>query len=110
MSRRKLIISLILFLIYEVCVWFGAKALAAPANFLLLVFVLTALGLTVLIVFLLISRLTSAKPAPAPQSPGAPQEQPTTAAPPRPGADPELDAIASLLTEANNRLAQSPTL
>ena len=48
MSRRKLIISIILFLIYEVCVWFGAGALAAPANFLLVVFVLPALGLTVL--------------------------------------------------------------
>jgi type VI secretion system protein ImpL len=110
MSRRKLIISLILFLIYEVCVWFGAKVLAAPANFLLVVFVLTALGLTVLIVFLLISRLTGAQ-KPAPQSAGTPQEQPAAAAPPpRPGADPELDAVVALLNEANNRLAQSPTL
>ena len=112
MSRRKLIISILLFLLYEVAVWFGAAALASPANFLLVVFVLSALGLTVLIVYLLISRLTTPTAgAPAPQSTAAPapaQDQPVVA--PRAGADPDLDAITALLNEANNRLARSPTL
>jgi type VI secretion system protein ImpL len=112
MSRRKLIISLLLFLIYEAGVWFGAGALAAPANFLLVVFVLTALGLTVLIVYLLISRLTTAsKPAPPAPTAGAGQDQAPPVAPaPRTGADPELETVSVLLNEANNRLAQSPTL
>jgi type VI secretion system protein ImpL len=111
MSRRKLIISILLFLIYEAAVWFGAGALAAPANFPLIVFVLSALGLTVLVVYLLISRLT-ARPAPAAPPPQASQTPPAehAAAAPRPGADPELDAVVALLNEANNRLAQSPTL
>src|SRR5581483_9699991 len=110
MSRRKLIISLLLFLVYEIGVWFGAGALASPANFLLVVFVLSALGLTVLIVYALISRLTAAsKPAPAAQN-AAGEPQPAPAAAPRGGADPELEGISALLNEANKRLAQSPTL
>lgn len=111
MSKRKLLISLLIFLVYEVAVWFGASALAAPANLLLIVFILSALGLTVLIVYLLISRLMQrAAPPPAASSGGGGQESAPAPVAPKSGADPELDAITALMHEANNRLAQSPTL
>jgi type VI secretion system protein ImpL len=112
MTKRKLLISLLIFLLYEVAVWFGTSALAAPANFLLIVFILSALGLTVLIVYMLISRLAqrSAPPPPPPASGGDQQQAAAPARGGRSGQDPELDAISALMTEANNRLAQSPTL
>ena len=56
MSKRKLLISILLFLIYAAIVWFGAGFAVSGTNFFLVVFMLLTLGLTVLIVYLLIAR------------------------------------------------------
>ena len=56
MTKRKLLISILLFLIYAAIVWFGAGFAVSGTNFFLVVFVLLTLGLTVLIVYLLIAR------------------------------------------------------
>jgi type VI secretion system protein ImpL len=108
MTKRKLLIALLLFLLYAALVWFAASYLFSGSNFLLVVFVLMALGLTVLIVYLLISRMR--QPAAAP--PPAAGQEAEKAAPVRPvsGDDPEVVALAGLLTEANTRLAKSPKL
>ena len=109
MSKRKLLISLLVFLLYAALVWFGAAMVVSGTNYFLVVFVLLTLGLTVLIVYLLISRAhPAAAPAPAPAAAGE-AERP---APVRPvsGDDPEIAAITALLAEANNRLAKSPKL
>ncbi len=108
MSKRKWIVLILLFLVYEILVWLGARILASDANFLVLGVVLTALGVTVAIVYILVSRLTRRLGGAAPAPAGAPP--PSSAAVTASGPDPELDAIAGLISEANTRLAQSPTL
>src|SRR5579863_381902 len=111
MSKRKWIVLILLFLVYELLVWLGVKMLASDENFLMLGAVLTALGLTVLIVYILVSRLTrklAGAPAAAPVPGEAPQ--PAAQAVSASGPDPEIDAISGLIAEANKRLAQSPTL
>ena len=114
MSKRKLIVIWLLFFLYLALVWIGAKFLVGEDNYILVGVMLSLLGLTVLIVYLLVSRLTrrlGAAQAPPPASP-APGEQPAPASQPAraSGPDPEIDAVAALISEANARLAQSPTL
>src|SRR5690242_17332210 len=108
MSKRKLLISLLLFLLYAVLVWFGARV--AGANYFLVVFVLLTLGLTVLIVYLLVSSGHPAGQAAVPAA--APGQESERAAAVRPvsGDDPEIAALTGLIGEANNRLAKSPKL
>ncbi|HSM78164.1 MAG TPA: hypothetical protein VLT57_11080, partial [Bryobacteraceae bacterium] len=118
MTKRKLIISLLLFLLYEILVVLGCRYLVSEENFLLAVVLLSALGLTIFIVYILVSRLTrhmgggghAGAPAPGSVAGGAAQNAP----PPPPvsasGPDPEIDAVLGLIAEANTRLAQSPTL
>jgi len=93
MSKRKWIVLILLFLVYEVLVWLGARILASEANFLVLGVVLTALGITVLIVYILVSRLTR-RLGGAPPAPAASAPPPSSAAVTASGPDPELDAIA----------------
>src|SRR5438105_14504032 len=103
MSKRKLLISILLFLIYAAIVWFGAGFVVSGTNFFLVVFVLLTLGLTVLIVYLLIAR---AHPATAVASPAAGSSQEgERAAPvtPASGSDPEIAALSGLIAEANAR-------
>src|SRR5690242_5054525 len=110
MSKRKLLISILLFLVYAVLVWFGAGFFVSGTNFFLVVFVLLTLGLTVLIVYLLIARSHPA-PAAAPAIPGGSQESDKPApVSPAPGSDPEIAAFTGLIAEANARLAKSPKL
>ncbi len=115
MSKRKLIIVWLLFAVYVALVWVGARFAVSDENYVLVSAMLTALGLTVLIVYLLVTRLTrklagggAAAPAPAPAAADA------AAAPPpsvrAAGPDPEIDAVVGQIAEANARLAQSPTL
>ncbi len=115
MSKRKLIVIWLLFFLYLALVWIGAKFVVSDENYVLVCAMLSALGLTVLIVYLLVARLTrklagggqaAAPAAPAANEAAAPAAQPTRAA----GPDPEIDAVAALISEANTRLAQSPTL
>ena len=118
MTKRKLIISLLLFLLYEILVVLGCRYLVSEDNFLLAVVLLSALGLTIFIVYILVSRLTrhmgggghAGAPAPGGAAGGGAQNAP----PPPPvsasGPDPEIDAVLGLIAEANTRLAQSPTL
>src|SRR5689334_4936991 len=110
MSKRKLLVSILIFLIYAALVWFGAGFVVSGTNYFLVVFVLMTLGLTVLIVYLLISRAqpgTGAATGPA----GGGQEG-ERAAPVKmaKGDDPEVAALTALIAEANARLAKSPKL
>ncbi len=115
MSKRKLIVVLLLFVIFLALVWVGAKFLVSDENYVLVSAMLSALGLTVLVVYLLVSRLTrklAGGPAAAPaQAPAAQQsEAPASAQVRVSGPDAEIDAVVGLISEANTRLAQSPTL
>jgi type VI secretion system protein ImpL len=110
MSKRKLLFSILFFLIYAALVWFGAGFVVSGTNYFLVVFVLLTLGLTVLIVYLLISRAQPGAQA-APPSGGGGQES-ERAAPVKmaKGDDPEVAALTALIGEANARLASSPKL
>jgi type VI secretion system protein ImpL len=112
MTKRKLIVALLLFLVYELIVWFGAAMLVEGSNFFLVVFLLTALGLTVVIVYLLISRMMARQAAPpAPAAPPAAAQPVAAAAAREAAAPPEFTAhLRALIAEADQRLAQSPTL
>ncbi|MGH9558722.1 MAG: type VI secretion system membrane subunit TssM [Bryobacteraceae bacterium] len=110
MSKRKLLITVVLFLIYAAAVWFGASFLFTGTQLALAVFVMIALGLTIVVVYLLISKLSA---RPAAQAVEAPQQTAEKSAPraAAPSAnDPEIAALAALIAEANNRLAKSPKL
>src|SRR5581483_6008044 len=111
MTKRKLFISLLIFLIYAALVWFGAALVVSGTNYFLVVFVLLTLGLTVLIVYLLISRAQRGAVAGSPGGGGGGQEadRPAPVTPAK-GDDPEVAALAALITEANGRLAKSPKL
>lgn len=109
MTKRKVIISILLFLLYALAVWFGSSLLATGTTFFLVVFVLIALGLTVLIVYLLLSKFAARNaPAPAP-APTSDSAAPAPSAGPAAN-DPDLEAVSALMAEANTRLAQSPKL
>src|ERR1700682_139229 len=91
MTRRRKIVLAIVFILYLVCVWLGAYFLY-PDFFLITGLVLTACGVTILIVYTLVSRLSQASKPPA----AAPAEQPSprAAADPAGGRDwPELKAV-----------------
>ena len=104
MTRRKKIVVAILFLVYLLCVWVGAFLWGEDLT-IVIGLVLTACGATILVVYILVSRLSQASKPAAPEG----QQQATPAPAPEPaGRDwPELKA---LLAEANQRLANSPTL
>jgi type VI secretion system protein ImpL len=109
MTRRKLFISILLFLVYAAIVWFGAGMVVSGTNFFLVVFVLLTLGLTVLIVYLLISRAQRVA-APLPAAGGVSEADRPAPVRPVSGDDPEVAALAALINEANQRLARSPKL
>jgi type VI secretion system protein ImpL len=112
MTKRKLLISILLFLVYALVVWFGTGFFLTDTTRFLVAFVLIVLGLTVLIVYLLIAKMRPGAPAPAAEGSGGTggsggERTPTAQAS---SSDPELAALAGLITEANNRLAKSPKL
>ena len=107
MSKRRLLIAILIFVLYAIAAWIGALFLAPASLFFLVVFILLALGLTVLVVYLLMSRMTAGARAPEPaKAEGAPAAAPAAAS----AQDPELKIFTSLIGEANTRLAQSPKL
>src|SRR5438477_4389282 len=108
MSKRKLLISLLLFVLYAVLVWFVAGLVVSGTNYFLVVFVLLTLGLTVLIVYLLISRAQHGAGAAASGGGGAHESEKSAPVKPAKGDDPEVAALAALINEANARLAKSP--
>src|SRR2546430_168736 len=110
MSRRKLLISILLFLVYAAIVWFGAGFVVSGTNFFLVVFVLLTLGLTVLIVNVLISRAHPAAAAAPSVPPGGQDSERPAPVTPASGSDPEVTALTALIAEANARLAKSPKL
>lgn len=111
MSKRKLLISILLFLVYVALAWVGTLFLA-PANlFYLVVFILIALGLTVLIVYLLMARMTAHAAGGRAADTAKTEDTATPSAPAVSAAhDPELKLFTTLIGEANTRLAQSPKL
>ncbi|HLH38688.1 MAG TPA: type VI secretion system membrane subunit TssM [Bryobacteraceae bacterium] len=107
MTKRKLLFSLLVFLVYAALVWFGAAFFLSGTPLALVVFVMIAVGLTVLIVYLLISRMHA---PPAAAEPAAERREDGAKAAVRAPGDREMAAIEALLAEANNRLARSPKL
>ena len=107
MRTRRYLIPIFIFLLYALLATAGAWFLAKTA-FVLVEFVLIALGLTVLIVYLLVARL-SAHPAPTAATPSPGSER--NAAEVHGKLDPEdRAAFAALIEEANQRLAKSSKL
>jgi type VI secretion system protein ImpL len=112
MTKRKILWLAIIFILYEVLVW-GFSLVVLADNAILIGSVLTICGLTLLGVYILVSKLAARSAAPAGAPPQAAQTPPPQSGPPA-GAPPipreESDAMASLIAEANARLAQSPRL
>jgi type VI secretion system protein ImpL len=105
MTKRKLFLLILVFILYEVLVWLGALLFLGDSS-LLVGFVLTVCGLTVLLVYFLVTRLSAAQ---APQ-PAASSSEPGPTAPlpaPSPG---RSSPASNLIQEANEQLAKSPTL
>jgi type VI secretion system protein ImpL len=112
MTKKRLLVAILLFLVYGAAVYFGASFFLTGTNLAMVVFMMIILGLTVLVVYLLISRMQRQHSAP-PVEPAQASAQPSD----RPGVkavagsdDPDVAALAALIVEANARLAKSPKL
>jgi len=107
MTKRKLLFLILLFLGYALLVWV-LSGLFFSDSFVVVGLILTVCGLTLLLVYILISRLTSRLGA-SPQAPGA-DTPPPAGARSTPLRDDESEPISSLIAEANDRLSKSPLL
>src|SRR4051794_37126132 len=105
MTKRKLFLLIIVFIFYEALVWLGSILFLADSG-LLVGFVLTVCGLTVLLVYALVARL----PPPAAPPPQTPAPPPETATPALGPARARSGPVSALIQEANEQLAKSPTL
>src|SRR5450759_2945372 len=103
MTKRKLFVLILVFILYEVLVWLGSLLFLADSS-LLVGFVLTVCGLTVLLVYALVARLSGAAPTPTPVSA---REAPSPAPSP---ASARSGPVSALIQEANEQLSKSPTL
>src|ERR1035441_1609624 len=103
MTKRKLFLIILIFIFYEALVWLGSLLLLADLGFLV-GFVLTACGLTVLLVYVLVARMAGAAQAPTPGS------VPEAAAPVPSPASAGLSPVSALIQEANEQLSKSSTL
>ncbi|HXE12006.1 MAG TPA: type VI secretion system membrane subunit TssM [Bryobacteraceae bacterium] len=103
----RMLVAIVIFLAYEVLLWVLTTRLTHGSEFWLFGSVLTALGLTALVVYLTVSALLGKQ--------SRPKEEPETA-----GARPEkqsgahfvidMTPVMELIREANRRLAHSRTL
>lgn len=111
MNKRKLFWLLFFFVLYEVLVWVGSLLFLADSS-LLVGFVLSVCGVTVLLVYVLVARLSAAAAPPPAAAPGPPAASASPAAPqPAPAAaSAGSSEAAALIQEANEKLARSPTL
>src|ERR1700722_11794981 len=101
MTKRKLLISILIFVLYALVVWFGTGFFLADTTRFLIAFVLIVLGLTVLIVYLLIAKMRPSAAAPAAEGSGGgggSGGERTTSAKPS-SSDPELAALTGLIGE-----------
>src|SRR5262249_1692166 len=103
MTKRKLALLIFGFLLFEVFVWSGAILLFRGSS-LLVGFVTTICGLTVLLVYVLVSRLVVQAPAGS-----APELQPPLSLP-TVAKSAQSQEIADLIRQANEKLANSPAL
>src|ERR1035438_1659469 len=104
MTKRKLFLLILVFIVYEALVWLGSLLFLADSG-LLVGFVLTVCGLTVVLVYALVARLSGAAQAPTPAV--SVPETPV----PAPGPTPARSSpVSALIQEANEQLAKSPTL
>src|ERR1041385_2062174 len=98
MTKRKILWLAIIFILYEVLVWAFSLVVLAD-NAILIGSVLTICGLTLLGVYILVSKLAARSALPAGAPPQAAQAPPAQATPPA-GAPPipreESDAMAAL--------------
>src|ERR1035437_2866448 len=104
MTKRKLFLLILVFILYEVLVWVGSLLFLADSG-LLVGFVLTVCGLTVLLVYALVAKLSGAAQAPTPAAPAPETPAPAT----RPASAPSAP-VSALIQEANEQLSKSPTL
>jgi len=110
MTKRKLFLLIVVFILYEVLVWLGALLFLADSS-LLVGFVLTVCGLTVLSVYVLVARLSAAHSAAPPvAAPAVPASAPEPSAPSPGPRTPGSNAGSELIREANEQLARSPKL
>ncbi len=103
MTKRKLFLLILLFAFYEILVWVGSLLFLADSS-LLVGFVLTVCGLTVLLVYVLVAKLSGALQTPV--SASSPEVSAPAPSPASTGSSP----VTALIQEANEQLAKSPTL
>ena len=102
MTKRKLFLLILIFIFCDALVLLSSLLFLGDWG-LPAWFALTVGGLTVLLVYVLVSRLSGATQTPAPASPEA------SAPAPSPGSG-RSAAVSALIQEANEKLAKSPTL
>src|ERR1022692_2711959 len=102
MTKRKLFLLILVFIVYEVLVWLGSLLFLADSG-LLVGFVLTVCGLTVLLVYALVAKLSAAAQAPTPAAPAPEAPAPAT----RPASAPSAP-VSALIQAANEQLSKSP--
>ena len=103
MTKRKLFLLILIFIFCDALVWLGSLRLLGDSG-PLIGFVLTFCGLTVLLVYALVARLSGATQAPTPAT--APETRALAPSTASPGPSP----VFALIQEANQQLAKSPTL
>src|ERR1019366_10395979 len=103
MTKRKLFLLILFFIFYEALVWLVSLLLLADLGFLV-GFVLTACGLTVLLVYALVARLPGTAQAPTPAS--VPEAPAAVSGPASAGSSP----VSALIQEADEQLSKSSTL
>jgi type VI secretion system protein ImpL len=114
MPRRTLIIAIALLALYLVLAWLGSLMLAPEGTGVLAAVLLSALGITIFVVWWLVSSLKRQQTGPVQTAPNQASAAETATVPlpaaKASGPDPEVDAITALIAEANRQLAQSPAL
>ncbi len=111
MSKRRILVLLGLFLLFELLVWAFAYAVLSDTNRILFDTVLTACGMTVLAVYVMIWRAVVRGTWAGPPAPATPVSSPAEPVAAKLTTSSEDDqAMAALIAEANERLSKSPSL
>ncbi len=111
MSKRKLIVLLLLLAVWEVGVWGGLLhgGLGGPMLWVSGL-LLTVVAAGVVMVYVMVSRLSQRTAGPAAVAPPSPSGTTAGPGPTVVSHDEDLDVIGSMIAEANSRLARSPAL
>jgi type VI secretion system protein ImpL len=104
MTKQKLIIVLLIFAIYEALVWGFAIRFLPEAELLLVGLVLSACGITLVVVYLLVARIASPPPVAPPAAPPSYTGPATSSG--QYNRLPPADTPEALLAEAQKRMAK----